>query len=126
MAAMKLLPALTLAFLLALGPTALAQKEKLSKADARLAANIAGYYFVSHRDYLTSSQIGACRRLSATRFTCEGQATGDDFTGCDEVAPYECHSTFHRCEFTVAVHKAGYSALGRVRGVECTAREHST
>jgi hypothetical protein len=122
---MKLLAAATLVLLLVVSGTAQGQAPKLTKADARLAANLAGYDFVSHRDYLTSSQIGACRRQSPTRFTCEGQATGDDFTGCESTEPYACHFTFHTCEFDVAVHRAGYSALGRVRGATCTARDHT-
>jgi hypothetical protein len=126
MPAVKRVGILTIMLLLALGATAQGQVEKLSKADARVAANLAGYDFTSHRSYLTSMQIGACRRLAATRFHCEGQASGDEFKGCEQTAPFECHSTFHRCEFKVEVHKAGYSALGRVSGVHCKARRHST
>ncbi len=120
----RLLLATPLVLLLVAAGQAQGQPEKLKKADARLAAELAAYDYTTHRDYLTHSQIGACRRLSLTRFLCRGLATGDEFKGCDTGETFECHYLFHRCRFNVAVHRAGYSALGRIREARCTAREH--
>jgi len=97
----------------------------LSKADARLEANSKAYEFASHKTWTSSVQVGGCRRKSPTRVNCSARVTGDEFKGCEDSAPYDCHYVFHRCGFTVAVHAAGYFPKGQIRGVRCRAREHS-
>lgn len=118
---MKRLIALAGALVLVLAVPAEAQ---LSKANARLAAESAAYRVSSHKTWSTDTSVGACRRLSAERFDCEGSISGDQFQDC-AIEPFICTYVFHECTFTVGVHQAGYSALGRVRGIACTAREHT-
>lgn len=95
-----------------------AAKRKLTKREARLAAEVAAYDFALRRPDLTSAKVGACHRLSRTRFRCEGEASGEDFN-CESVAPYGCFSTLTTCELTVDAHAAGFTALGRVRNPRC-------
>lgn len=103
----------------------LGTSEPLSKASARLAAELAAGQFSSRKTWSTNSQIGACRRLSTTRFKCQGRISGDQFKDCDFEEALTCSYVFHSCSFEVAVHKAGYSALGRIHEVSCTAEPHT-
>jgi hypothetical protein len=109
-------------FVLILSGVASAQ---LSKSSARLEAEITAAEFLQRTTWGTSYQVGACKRLSAKRVDCKAKATGDEFQGCASEPPYECTYVYHSCKFTVAVHQAGYSALGRTREIVCTATSHS-
>jgi hypothetical protein len=92
---------------------------RTSKARGRLAAESAALDLSLRRPGLDSSQVGACRRLSADRFTCKGRATGEEFLDCREEVGFKCFYKETRCTFTVRVHRAGYTVLGRIRGLEC-------
>lgn len=121
-AVMKRLCAYSLVFVLAMSGTATAQ---LSKSTARAKAEITAVEFMQRKTWGSGEQVGACRRRSPARVLCRAKVTGGELLGCSEEPPYDCTYVWHSCKFTVAVHQAGYSALGRVQGVRCMATSHA-
>jgi len=117
--AMALLAALALA---TAAPVAAAG---LSKAGARNEALVVAIEFATRKTWPATPKVGACRRLSAERVDCDARATGDELVGCQDFEPYDCEYVFHSCRFTVAVHLAGWEAVGRVADVRCRTRPHS-
>lgn len=116
---MKRLGVLTLLAILVLGGSA---EARTSKAAARLAADGAALELDIRRADIDDTQIGACRRRSPDRFVCQGRAFGEEFEDCGgEIVNFACYYTVTRCRFSVKVHRAGYSVLGRIRGLRCEA-----
>jgi hypothetical protein len=93
----------------------------LSKSYARVEAESVAASVFARKAWASSYKVGACARQSAHRVNCDARVTGNEFLGCEEQEPYSCEYAYHVCRFTVAVHEAGYSAIGRIRGMKCRA-----
>jgi hypothetical protein len=111
----------TLAALI-LSPAA-ASRPKLTKSDARLAAEVkASQYFSGpgYGNWSYEQNIGQCRRQSRYRVYCTGTTSGDEFTGTCSDTTFKCTYIHHDCSFGVPVHQAGYSAIARIVAVSCS------
>lgn len=106
---------------LILAPTATA-RPKLTKANARLEAEIAAYDHFS-RTAATSLRIGRCLRKSRYRVLCFGRASGDEFLGCSSTT-FQCSYRHVDCTFRAPVHQAGYSAIARITAVRCSSYDY--
>jgi hypothetical protein len=121
-------PALLILLLLCFAPAASANRLKLSKADARLAAESKAYDFSSQpgNEWASSVNIQQCHRYTRYRVTCAAEVHGSELETCNNPEPQGCRWRYHQCAFLIAVHQAGYSAIAVIKypSMSCTSYEY--
>lgn len=92
---------------------------KLTKAEARLAAEGEALDLALYHRWASDWGIAYCSQVSRTKSRCSGSISGDEFRYCSSVT-FRCCYTRHDCSFSVVVKRAGYSALARSYGLGCS------